>query len=157
VTDGAAPPDQRGAIEQAALRLLAGREHSRHELRRKLGRRHADADLVDAVLSDLEARRLLSDHRFVEAYVDQRRRKGFGPLRIRAELSERGVAGGLVDACLGDDTADWQSLMASVAARKFGHGPIPDRRELGRRARFLEQRGFPAAMVMRYLDRAGSD
>jgi regulatory protein len=146
--------DDLTAAERMAVRLLAGREHSRHELERKLGVRFADQDVVGVVLDDLERRRLLSDERFAESYVDQRRRKGYGPLRIRAELSDRGIAGALAARWLDDGPFDWGDTLEQAATRKFGEQPAADMRSLAKRARFLAQRGFPQGMIRHYLDRA---
>jgi regulatory protein len=136
-----------------AVRLLAARDHSRRELRRKLARRISEEDLVDQVLADLERQGLISDRRFAETYVDQRCRKGFGPLRIRAELAERGIDSGVAAACLDVDDAVWRDLLVDVARRKFGTDPVTDRREAARQGRFLEQRGFPVGLIRRYLSR----
>jgi len=144
--------DEAAAVEATAVRLLTGREHSRQELRCKLEARHHDPHLVDHVLDGLEQRGLLSDGRFLENYVRQRSRKGYGPLRIRAELAERGVAGAAVDECLDDGAVDWPGLLDELVARRFGDQPAGDVKELGRRGRFLEQRGFPISLVRRYLD-----
>ena len=145
--------DDAFAVEMMAVKLLAGREHSRQELRRKLQGRGFDAELVEAVLDDLQRRDMVSDRRFAESYIDQRFRKGYGPLRIRAELSERGIDADIASTGLGDDTHDWAGLLTEVALRKFGELPAVDRRALAKRGRFLEQRGFPASLVRRYLDR----
>lgn len=134
-------------IEAAAVRLLAGREHARAELARKLtakGHGHAE---VDAVLDDLARRELLSDERFAEQYIAARVRKGYGPLRIRAELRERGVDPALVAACLAAGGHDWPGLLRDVRAGKFGAGRPADRREAARQARFLVHRGFPEGLV----------
>jgi len=141
------------AVEVTAVRLLAGREHSRRELCRKLSGRYSDTDLIASVLDDLQRRDLVSDERFAANYIDQRIRKGYGPLRIRAELAERGVSGELASVCLDEGEYDWAELLAAAAVRKFGESPVSDRRELARRGRFLEQRGFPLGLVGRYLDR----
>lgn len=148
-----AEQDPAATVEIAAVRLLSIREHSRHELRRKLRARRHDSDLIERVLDDLECRNLLSDARFVESYVTARSRKGYGPLRIRAELTERGVAMDVVGDWLDRGEIDWSELLADVAGRKFGDRPADDLRDLTRRARFLEQRGFPVSLVRRYLDR----
>ena len=145
--------DEAAAVEAAAVRLLAMREHSRQEMRRKLVARFDDRDLIERVLDDLEHRQYLSDERFTECYVSERSRKGYGPLRIRAELSERGIAAGLSVRWLDDGASDWAEVLAEAAARKFGAEPASDLRDLARRGRFLEQRGFPIALVRRYLDR----
>lgn len=148
--------DDAAAVELTAVRLLGGRDHSRAELRRKLRSRFGDEALVDQVLSDLQARDLLSDRRFVENYIEQRSRKGFGPLRIRAELGQRGIDADLLALCLEEATPDWTELLDAAAGRKFGDAPAGDRRELARRGRFLEQRGFPIGLVRRYLERVSA-
>lgn len=144
-----------GDVESTAIAFLAMREHSRFELRRKLARQFHDEALVGAVLDDLETRNLLSDQRFAESYVDQRSRKGFGPLRIRAELSERGVDNELIAELLDERALEWRDSLREAASRKFGDGPASDRRELARRSRFLQQRGFPTGLIGRYLDDHG--
>lgn len=150
MTDPAAQDPHAQALGMA-YNLLAARDHSRLELRRKLARRVPEEAVVEAVLADLESRGLVSDQRFAEAYVDQRCRKGFGPLRIRAELAERGVDGEVVTNCLDLDESVWRELLADVASRKFGTSPVTGRRELARQGRFLEQRGFPVSLIRRYL------
>lgn len=134
-------------IEAAAVRLLAGREHARVELARKLAAKGHDHAEVDAVLDDLARRKLLSDDRFTEQYIATRVRKGYGPLRIRAELRERGVDPALVTARLEAGGHDWAGLLQDVRAGKFGAGRPADRREAARQARFLVQRGFPENLV----------
>ena len=148
------PGQAAAAVELAAVRLLAVREHSRHELRRKLSDRGHDSGLTDEVLDALVRRRLLSDERFAAQYLAQRMRKGFGPLRIRAELAARGVAEQLIAATLETACCDWEDRLAEAASRRFGERPARDPRELARRGRFLEQRGFPISLIRRHLDRS---
>ncbi len=135
---------------QGAVRLLAMREHSRRELRNKLGRRFGE-EVIEPVLAELEAQGLQSDRRFAEQYVHSRRSKGFGPLRISAELSERGIDEELIAAWLDQDDGQWRQLMLEVARRKFGASPPQDRREQARRGRFLSSRGFPGHLINDYL------
>jgi regulatory protein len=138
-------------IEAAAMRMLAAREHSRFELARKLRQRGHPAQAIDEVLDALVERDLLSEERYVEVYLSQRIRKGYGPLRLRAELAERGIDGGLVEAALADLAPDWQVLVVRAAERKFGDSPPADYPDAARRGRFLQQRGFPVGMVRQYL------
>ena len=138
-------------IEAGAIRLLAQREHSRKELARKLRRRFADEGVIGQVLDDLAERGLLSDVRFAENYVAQRMRRGYGPLRIRAELQERGVEEALIEAQLDIGQEEWMALLREVAARRFGAADPAGQKEQARRARFLQYRGFPESLVRRYL------
>ena len=129
------------------MRLLAAREHSRAELQRKLHAKGFDAAGIESVLDDLQARRLLSDERFTEQYIAMRVRKGFGPLRIRAELGERGVSAKLVARQLDEADVDWRSQARRLRDARFGDQMPADRKAVARQARFLSQRGFPDSLV----------
>ena len=132
------------------MRLLAMREHTRFELRKKLLRTHAAAD-TETVLQHLTAQGLQSDERYTELYVDLRRDKGYGPLHIRRELLEKGVDEALIDIYLDENDASWSSLLQQVAIKKYGEQPPASRDEAARRGRFLSYRGFPSHMVSAYL------
>jgi regulatory protein len=141
-------------LRDEALRLLAAREHSREELRRKLAAGRLAAAGLTEVLDALEREGLQSDDRYVEQYLRSRARKGFGPVRIRQELVQSGVSSELIRSHIDEGEEAWRTLMAEVARRKFGENPPKDYRETARRARFLEYRGFPPDQVHAFL-RAG--
>lgn len=134
------------AARRAAMDLLARREHSRRELLRKLGQRFAPA-VLEQVLEQLAHDGLQSDHRFAESYVRQRSERGYGPLRLVRELRERGVAGRLADDAVAGAGRDWSALARATLRRKYGAAPPGDRRELGRRLRFLYRRGFDTSLL----------
>ena len=137
------------SIRNKAMDLLARREHSEQELRRKLKAREYDADAIDEVLQALKADRLQSDERFTESYVNHRFNAGVGPLKIRYELRQKGVSDGLVDVFLEPLSDQWDELMTRQRIRKFGV-PIPDDyAERMKQARFLQNRGFSPESVMR--------
>ena len=139
-------------IERAAVTLLAARDHSRQELRRKLDiRGFASAD-IDAVLDDLTERSLLDEARMAEAYVDERSRKGFGPVRIRHELRQKGLESDQIERHLVSDTDHLLDLIKTAHDRKYGEELPADPRERARRGRFLEYRGFPGDLIRRFLD-----
>jgi regulatory protein len=139
------------AIEGEALRLLASREHSRLELGRKLGARGYSEAAIRPVIDALSRRGLLSEERLAEAYVAERLRKGFGPLRVRQELHQKGLSDELIDPhlSLGDD--QWRDRLAAVHNKKYGCTLASDPKERARRARFLEYRGFPAELIRHFL------
>ncbi len=136
-----APPDS-AAIRRAAMDLLARREHTLHELRVKLRRRFDDPARLDAALRRLATENLQSDARFAEHYVVQRADRGYGPLRIRQELRERGVADEAIALAFAAAAPDWYSLASRVLRKKFGPLPPADAREQARRSRFMHYRGF---------------
>lgn len=143
--------DPTAPIERLALKLLAAREHSRAELTRKLRSRGFDAALVDAVIARLNRIGAIDEARLAEHYVAERAGKGFGPLRIQGELWEKGLPEELFDPYLDALAEAWPEYLATAHDRRFGPGRPVDRADFGRRARFLEQRGFPPELIRRYL------
>lgn len=142
-------PDQ--TLEALALKLLAAREHSRLELSRKLETRGFDRAEIDTLLDRLTASGALDESRLAQVYVAERIRKGFGPLRIRAELQQKGLDEASIEPYIKDMAEEWPRLLAAAHDRRFGTGPAPSRADFARRGRFLEQRGFPADMIRRHL------
>lgn len=140
------------AIERLALKLLAAREHSRVELARKLRARGYDPTPVEAVLERLAKVGAIDESRLAELYVAERVRKGFGPLRIRGELWEKGLSEEFFDPYLDALEGAWPEHLASAHDRRFGPGLPVDRDDYLRRARFLGQRGFPAELIRRFLN-----
>lgn len=143
--------DENAAIEAVALRLLAQREHSHRELSRKLHARKLDPALIEPLLERLEAEGALDEARLTGHYVAERAEKGFGPLRIRAELREKGVSDALIESELDQWRERWPDQLARVHDRRFGPARAQDRAEMARRGRFLEQRGFPTDLIRRLL------
>jgi regulatory protein len=135
------------AVRRKAMDYLARREYAAGELSTKLGRAGFDPGLAAATVDALSAEGLQSDERFLEAYLHTRVRQGKGPLRIRAELSERGIAAGAVEAALAGCDEDWSALACAVRARKFGDRPPVEFMEKARQVRFLHYRGFETEQV----------
>ncbi len=138
------------AARAAALNLLAHREHSRAELRRKLMTRGCAETVAEAVLNSLEDAGYLSDARYAEIYVRVRAEKGYGPLRIRAELRERGVDKALIEDCLAPHNAAWPAHLARVHAKRFKR--TEDFAERVRQARFFQTRGFTLEQIRAVLE-----
>lgn len=138
-------------IEQAALRLLSRREHSRAELRRKLSAKVDEPDQLERVINALVRQGYQSDTRFAKQYILGRKQKGFGPIRIRLELQERGVEADVIETYLNDTDPEWQALLTQAWHNKFGDNIPGDFKAQAKQARFLEYRGFPAAWVRQYI------
>ena len=139
------------SVREAAMDLLARREHATRELRDKLLAKGFDADAIDPALEALSREGLLSDERFVEAFVHGRIERGQGPVRIRAELRQRGVSDEAIDAWLDARDPAWLERAEAVRRRKFGAERPTDHRELARQSRFLQYRGFTAEQTRRVL------
>lgn len=145
------------SVNAAALRALGRREYSEFELRSKLERRF-EGDVVAKVLEALVADHLLSDERFTEVFVRSRIARGQGPIRIRQELRQRGVADDLIDHFLTFDSAFWFEQAKDAAERRQdlqrqlrAEDRDERRRAEGRLGRFLATRGFPTDIVRQLL------
>jgi regulatory protein len=130
-----------------AMRLLVRREHSAHELRQKLKDRRCPAAVAEAVIAALRHEGALSDRRFVETYVQGRFERGFGPLRIGAELRERGIDQPLIDATLAHHAPAWPGSARRQRHKRFGAGLPAEFGDRVRQMRFLQQRGFSAEQI----------
>lgn len=148
--------DSPAAVRRAAMDLLARREHSRAELARKLRQRGAAAELIDAALERLSEEGLLSDERFLECFIRSRASAGYGPLRIRDDLNQRGLPRPLVERALADSAIDWTGNLRELWRRRFASLPV-DARERAKQGRFLLQRGFAHEAVSRLLRGAGDE
>lgn len=137
----------RATARAQALRLLARREHSRVELATKLAARGHAPEEVAAALDSLARDGLQSDARYAEAYARSRAERGYGPLRIRAELRERGVDEAEIALALAGLEADWTAAAAAVRARRFGDALPEDPAGRARQGRWLRGRGFPDDVV----------
>ena len=123
------------ALRARALRLLARREHSRAELRRKLAPHVEEGVDLEALLDDFTKRGWLSEERFVEQTVRAKARK-FGPLKIAHHLREKGIdeagiAQGLAQARAARPRRSRPALAVAIRAgaggcrRKGAPGPLP--------------------------------
>ena len=135
-----------------AVRILAVRDHSEQELRRKLsapvmGKNgpeeiDATAEDYDRVIAWCYEHHYLDDDRFASRFLASRGRKGYGPARIRQELNQKGVARESIEKAMRDCDSDWCALAKKQAIRKYGE-PLP--REFSEKVkiqRFLLYRGF---------------
>ena len=133
------------SARNAAMNLLARREHSRLELKRKLARRFDPADVDDAI-ARLAEENLQSDARFAMSYTRERMLRGYGPLRIEHDLRQRGVHSQHIEAALNtvprEEGLCWLDVASAVQTRRFGAGPPATREEKAKRVRYLHYRGF---------------
>ena len=138
-------------IYNKALDLLSRREHSRKELYLKLMKRFESKDDINLSLNRLEENNLLSDLRFAEEYVQARRRKGFGPIKITVELEKRGVNELLISNEIGRFN-DWENLAELSFKKRFPNGASKDFKEAQKQKNFLINKVFTFYQIESVLD-----
>ncbi|MCW8899805.1 MAG: recombination regulator RecX [Gammaproteobacteria bacterium] len=144
------------SIREAAMDYLSRREHATHELFQKLLAKGYESDDVSAALERLADQDLLSDSRFTEAFINQRINRGSGPLKIRAELRQKGISDAMIGAFLNERDVIWQEAALAVRAKKYGSKEPSDLKERARQTRFLQSRGFSSEQT-RYAMREDND
>lgn len=140
------------------MRLLARREHSRHELAHKLA--GADREELAALLDEFEAKNWLSDRRFAESYVaDHRRREG--AVKLAHALRQRGIADALIADVLAELNArhddDSEVARARNVWRKKFATPPNSPSERAKQMRFLQGRGFSIETIRQAMSTADPD
>jgi regulatory protein len=136
-----------------AVTLLARRDYSTHELKKKLKDRGYSEHAYEVVVDDLESMGKMDDERYSQNFVAYRARRGHGPARIRSQLKTSGLSRATIDeAVKGEDAPDFLALARSVRARKFGPEVPKDRKERARQARFLQYRGFSTDHIRAVLE-----
>lgn len=136
-------------IRRTAIDLLSRREHSRLELRRKLEQRFGNVPVLEQILEEMLQQGWASDRRFTENYLRMRSEKGYGPLRIRQELRERGITDELIATFLNENNAEWFQRLRQVWEKRFKGRHPRNYAEKGQQLRFLQYRGFSPENIAR--------
>jgi regulatory protein len=130
-----------------ALRMLSRREYAAHELFTLLSAKGFDQTILDTLLQQLQQENLQSDARYAEAYARSRQQRGFGPLRIKQDLSHKGIAAELITDVLNHCETPWEIAIQSARSKRFGEALPEDHQSRAKQIRFLQYRGFPMELA----------
>ena len=125
----------------AAFRMLAGRAHSRAELRLKLRRRGYDAEDVESTLTRMEQLGYLDDAAYARA-LTARRAGERGRRAIAAELASKGLSREVIVEALAD-VGEEQEVAAAGRLLSRRSGAEAPEKTLARLAR----RGFSRDVI----------
>ena len=126
-------------LKGKALEILSRRPLSAKELNDKLIQKGADPKSAAACVRWLLDQRLLDDESYAAAVARHYAARGYGPGRIRQELSRRGVPRDYWDEALGQRPDNTEKIDKLIAARL--HDP-EDRDEVRKVTAALFRRGF---------------
>lgn len=143
------------SLKGRALRLLAGREHSRAELERKLAEHETEPGELARVLDELQAKGFISEQRVVESLV-HRRAARLGTGRLKQELQAKGVSPQAVAEAVDSLRRTEVERAREVWRKKFGE-PAADAAGRAKQMRFLASRGFAAEAIRRVVSGADDD
>ncbi|WP_299072642.1 regulatory protein RecX [uncultured Paraglaciecola sp.] len=134
-------------IKYTLTRLLAGREHSEHELLKKLMQRDFERSLCIEWIEKYKQHKLQSNERFAESLIRGRANKGIGELRIRQELKEHQITAEIVAQAMDELSVDWFELVLKVYEKKYKGEAPKDYKEQQKQQRFLYSRGFTPEQI----------
>ncbi|UJD87960.1 recombination regulator RecX [Rahnella aquatilis] len=97
---------------------------------------------VQAVIDYCYQHHWLDDAKFASRYISGRSHKGYGAVRIRSELLQKGVDKEIITVALENTDVDWCVLARDLAVRKFGENLPTDWKEKSKVLRYLLYRGF---------------
>jgi regulatory protein len=137
-----------------AGQLLARREYAVQELQARLLKKWSakwsgSEPLVATLIATLQAEGALSDERFAASFIRSRCQRYQGPLKIQAELRQRGVPELLIESQLHDRAEQWVPLAASWLSRQ--HSGTLDFAGRAKYYRRLMNRGFSHQQAMAAL------
>ena len=139
----------------SALRLLTRRDHTRWELDVKLRKKGFTAIHIAGATARLEALGYLDDAKTAKILADHLVRKGYGPLRVRYALRQKGLDDAIVENALRhyDDEEQVQNARLALKKKRLRLEREADpvrRRQMA--YRFLAGRGYPAMIIRRVID-----
>lgn len=137
------------SLRARALRHLARREYTRHELTLKLAPHAESAEEIARVLDDFTQRGWLSEQRAAEQMVHARRSR-YGMARIRRDLQVKGVDAEVINSTVAALKDGELEAARDVWRRKFKVLPA-GAVERAKQARFLLGRGFSSEVITKLL------
>lgn len=139
---GGRPPRAVPDPSQKAMALLVRREHSRRDLKRKLGLRGADPAEAEAAVEKLAALGYQDDDRFAASFARDRTASGYGPVRIRQELAGHGLSRDQIETALEQCESDWAASARALVDKRFRPEQLADPAKRRKAVDFLLRRGF---------------
>ena len=143
------------SLKGRALRLLAGREHSRAELEKKLAPHEEEPGELQRALDELQAKGFISDQRVVESVI-HRRAARLGAGRVKQELQAKGISADVMAQALDGLRGTEVQRAREVWRKKFGEQAV-DPAGRAKQMRFLASRGFGAEAIRRVVSGGEDD
>ncbi len=146
-----------GSQEEAlkrALKFLGYRARSEAEVRTKLTQLGFANKITEATLAKLRSLNFLSDETFARSWALGRvEGRGYGPLRIGRELSQKGIAKSLIVQILREsfNEEEVKERAKKLLEKRFKGKDLGDRKILHRAVNFLQRRGYRDSVIAEVL------
>lgn len=140
--------------------LCSKSEHCEFDIREKMRKTDLDDDAQDRIIAYLRKEKFIDDHRYAEIYVrDKVRFNGWGPQKLRFELSHRHINSDAIEDALGmieDD--EYEEQLEKALRSKLRQSHTDDKMKLkASLMRFGGSRGFAFDLVASMVNRLLSE
>lgn len=139
-------------LRRKAVDLLARREYSFAELEKKLLAVAESEEQAYAALEWMTENGLQSDERFCEMFIRSKALSGYGPVRIKQELKQKGIASTLMDTTFEEQEIDWFVELNRLTHKKLSGTEQGDLKAKQKCMGFLQRRGFTLDQIYRAID-----
>lgn len=136
-------------LRSLAFALLAKREYSQANLRKKLLEFGACPETLEPLLEELAQLNYQSDERMAGMLLRSQIRQGRGPQRIKMAFKKHEIEQELIDEDLKE--VDWFTEALQLKVRKFGAEIEKDPKLKARQIRFLQYRGFSMDVIFKVI------
>lgn len=147
--------EQRWAIREYLIRLLARRDHSRNELFKKGIKKGYPKDLLEEVLTELTEKRYINNLAFARKFArDKFRFNHWGTQKIQQELIKKGIQSTHIQQALEELEPEEQLkkmyYLVQKASARFLRKPAEKRRK--NVFDFLLRKGYDSEVILKHLD-----
>lgn len=135
--------------------MLTRREHCEAEVRHKLAAKDFDEIAIDTAIEELKNYGYLSDKRYAEMFLRSRMQRGEALWMAAARARQKGVDESALQAAVEEAEAQFDALEACrtlLNSRDPQRLRRKDERVWQRHARYLRNRGYDAATILRVLN-----
>jgi regulatory protein len=149
--------DPEAVARLICLRQLTAAPRTRAQLAETLRRRGVPDDAAEVVLGRFTEVGLIDDATFANAWVESRHHgRGLGRRALAAELSQRGVDRGDIDAAVAQLSQETElaTARALVDRRLASTASLPAQARLRRLVGMLARKGYPAGLAYRVVREA---
>ncbi len=133
--------------------FLSRREHSKKELFNKLFKRVDNLELLNQEIDKLANEGLQSDERFSEAYIRSKTQAGYGPVKIKMELTQKGISNNFLEKKFSELKINWEIEINELLLRKFPKTKynFEEEKVKAKAINFLQRRGFDFDLCYRQV------
>ncbi|ANS88156.1 regulatory protein RecX (plasmid) [Vibrio scophthalmi] len=134
-----------------AVGLLAKRDYSSGEMRRRLAEQSDDETMIELVMERLLSFHYLDDYRLAEKEIEKHLHQYHGLLRIKQVLRSKGLDSLTIEQALEDTDVDWVELCLELIVKQFGEARPRDKNEKAKMTRYQQHSGHTLPVIFACL------